>query len=680
MEFNAFKKIIQQHFSEMIKDIDHLFEIDVDKDELWNLYLDSFPAGTNEVYRERREYDCSCCRQFIRAIGNAVVVKDNAVHTIWEVQTGDTTFQPVVDALDAYLKAHVVSDVYVAKIDKIGTDQSREQMVDGRIHTWEHFFLQLPSRFVKCSGCSEGDIKGDFRATKDVFKRSLDEISTDAVDTVLELIAQNSLYRGEEWKAALLEFCKYQKMYAKLSANERNNFAWEQSVKAGPAVGRIRNHSIGTMLVNISDGMELDEAVRKYEAIVAPANYKRPKAIFTKKMLEDAKKTVNDLGYMDSLERRFATLDDISVNNILFSNKDAARRIAGAMDVFGEMEKVVSINPKKFSKVEEVSVEDFISNILPSATSVEAFLENRHTSNMVSLIAPVNKDSKTMFKWNNNFGWAYSGNITDSGMKERVKAAGGKVDGVLRFSIQWNDTGDHDRNDEDAHCVEPGGNKIYYGNKYSCTSGMLDVDIREPLYGVPAVENITWSDQSEMKRGCYQFFVHCYAARGGKSGFRAEIEFDGSVYSFSYDQPLRQGQRVQVADVEFDGSTFTIKEHLPSSTSTREMWGVSTNQFVPVSVVMYSPNYWDEQDGIGHKHYFFMLNGCVNAERPNGFYNEFLKQELVQHKRVFEALGSKMAVQDVDDQLSGIGFSSTKRNDLIVKVKGATERIIKIKF
>ena len=57
---------LMENFAEMTKDVTHLFEVNVDKDEMWNLYLDSFPAGTNEIYRERREHDCSCCRHFIK--------------------------------------------------------------------------------------------------------------------------------------------------------------------------------------------------------------------------------------------------------------------------------------------------------------------------------------------------------------------------------------------------------------------------------------------------------------------------------------------------------------------------------------------------------------------------------------------------------------------------------------
>ena len=35
-----------------------LYETDIDKDVLWEVYLSSFPEGTNKMYRKRREYDC----------------------------------------------------------------------------------------------------------------------------------------------------------------------------------------------------------------------------------------------------------------------------------------------------------------------------------------------------------------------------------------------------------------------------------------------------------------------------------------------------------------------------------------------------------------------------------------------------------------------------------------------
>ena len=670
------------NFAEMTKDVTHLFEVNVDKDEMWNLYLDSFPAGTNEIYRERREHDCSCCRQFVKTIGNAVIIKNNKVTTIWDFRTDDTTYQPVLNALSAFIKSHAVSDIYVSKFKKIGTMWNYEEMENGNMHKWDHFFLELPEKFVDRSARSEGDIKGSYRDTRNVFKRSLDEIDMESLDTILELITSNTLYRGEEWKAALTEFRKYKAAYDKLTTEEeKNNYAWEQSTKAGIAIGRIRNHSIGTLLINVSEGMDLDTAVRKYEQIVAPSNYKRPKEIFTKKMLEDAKKTIAELGYMDSLGRRFATLDDITVNNILFSNKDSAKRIAGIDDIFGAMEREATSNPKKFSKVEEISIDKFVSDVLPTASEVEVYLENKHTNNMVSLIAPENKDAKIMFKWNNNFGWAYVGNLTDS-MKERVKAAGGKIDGDLRFSIQWNEDGG-DNCDLDAHCKEADGYEIYFGAAkkpyFSNTKGQLDVDIIDPRGNI-AVENITWADRRTMKVGKYLFFVHQYSG-SVRNGFRAEIEFDGQIYSFNYNKPMRRGENVQVAEVTLNANgTFTIKELLPSSVSSKDVWNVKTNQFIPASVIMYSPNYWDEQDGIGHRHYFFMLKDCINPEAPNGFYNEFLKNELIEHKRVFAALGSKMCVKNVDDQLSGVGFSATKRDELIVKVKGNTERVLKIKF
>lgn len=678
--FASFEGHLREHVAKMIDGVNVLFTVDLDKDRLWELYLDSFPAGTDPIFRKRTEHDCSACRHFIKSFGNVVAIKDGKVASIWDFDVPiGSKYGPVLAALSAFVKSHSISDVYVTDICKIGTKCDREMLESGEVVTWDHMCVELPDRFKHAKGTLD-TARGRARDLRNVFKRSLDEISPDSVATVLELISQNSLYRGEEWQAILNAFRVHQTAYNRLSPVNQELYAWEHANAAGQAVGKIRNHSIGVLLTDISSGMDLDEAVRRYETMVAPSNYKRPKAIYTSKMVADAEKTISEMGYMASLGRRHARLEDITVNNILFANRDVAKKLGGS--VFSEMAREAVAIPKSFDRLEEVPIATFLADVLPTAQSVEVLLENRHQSNLVSLVAPQNKDAPTMFKWGNGFSWAYAGNITDS-MKQRVKALGGDVEGVLRFSIQW---GPGDRNDLDAHCLEPNGNEIYWGDKgrRHPSSGVLDVDIihpeRQTTDGV-AVENITWNNLAKMPEGTYQLFVYCYSNRGGREGFTAEVEFDGQIYSFAYNKELRQGEKVPVADITYsrrDG--FKIIEKIPASAASRELWGLDTNQFVPVSVIMFSPNYWDGQDGIGNKHFFFMLKGCVNPESPNGFFNEYLKNDLLEHKRVFEALGAKMRVEPSEEQLSGVGFSSTQRNSLVVRVTGYVSRMLKVVF
>ena len=658
MEFHDLQQKLLENFNELHKRYGKAFQTDADKDELWNTYLESYPPYRNMLFRKRREHDCSCCRHFIKNIGGIVFIDDDlALRTIWGFEVDDPDIQIVLDAVDGYVKSRRITGIYLNKYRAVGT-QSNCENDNGNIIRWEHFWLPLPQDMIYNGGATIDTIIARNRDTASVFKRSLEEISIDAIDTVLDLISSNTLYRGAEWKDEINRLREHKEKYDTLDDSKKPLYVWKAADKIGVTVGRIKNHSIGVLLTDITGGMDLNAAVTHYEKIVAPENYKRPKAIYTAKTLEEAKQKITELGYLDSLQRRYAKLDDITVNNILFSNKDAAKRIKGG--VFDEMLAEAKTTPKKFDRAEEITIEQFISEVLPRVTEVEAYVENKHAANMVSLIAPMNAEAPSMFKWNNSFSWAYTGNITDSSIRENVKNAGGNVDGVLRFSIQWNDLDEWSRNDVDAHCFEPNGFRIYFGNKRSpITNGNLDVDITHPSQGAPAVENITYPTKSRMKPGTYTFGVHQYANRGGRDGFRAEIAFDGQTYSYDYRRELKQGEFVIVAEVTLDrNGKFTIKEFLPSTTASKDLWGVKTMQFVPVTVIMYSPNYWDEQRGIGNKHYMFMLKDCVNPEQPNGFYNEFLKQELAEHKRVFEALGSKMKVEYVDDQLSGLGFRS----------------------
>jgi hypothetical protein len=681
MEFKDFNSLLEKHVSRMTKDETNLFTVDCTKDELWELYLESFPKGTNEIFREQREHDCNCCKSFIRHFGNVVAIKDNTVVSIWDFKTNDKTYQPVINKLAKHVKSKKVTEAFVTDIRSLGTSMSAEINENGSL-VWYHFHADLPKNIQVVPHDKINYTIGQLRDSRNVLERSIKEISPEAVETVLDLIAQKSLYKGDEWDRPLQIFQKTQKKYLKLrSADKKSLYCWKKSIELGPALSRIRNHSIGVLLTDIAESVDLDTAVKRYEKIVAPTNYKRPKAIFTKKMVAEAQKTAKELGVEESLSRRFAVEEDITINNVLFANREAQRKMSGG--AFDELaEEATTVNPKQLSRAEEISAENFFKDVLPKAETLEVLFENAHIPNLVSLIAPKGQSTGKIFKWDNNFSWAYNGNITDS-MKERVKAAGGKVDGDLRFSIQWNDDPTRPNKDDlDAHCIEPNNRvEIYYPNKgrRHPSSGMLDVDITSPGNKV-AVENIIWSDRRKMPQGVYKLFVHDYNARGASSGFTAEVEFDGQIYSFSYNKPLRHNENIQVAEVTFKDNKFTIKEKLPSSMSSRTEWEIKTGNFVPASMCMYSPNYWDEQQGIGHRHYFFILQGCKNTTTPNGFFNEFLREDLVKHKRVFEALGSKMRVEPADEQLSGIGFSSTKRASVICKVTGSFTRTLKVNF
>ena len=666
MDFKKFKTQFQENAYKVLNEADNLFVTDLEKDLIWDTYLNSFPES------ERQGFNCSSCRHFLKPFANIVAIKDNKLISMWDFDC-EEPYKTVAKNLNVLVLSKPIANIFVSKEKKLGTDHNQQLLPDKSIITWNHFYLELPTKFVTKSSESEEAIMGQYRDVKNVFKRGLEELTADSVETTLELIEQTSLYRGEEFKGVLQAFLKLKKEYAKVHTDIKDNFCWINSIDAGGALSKIRNSAIGTLLTNISDGMELDQAVAAFERIMAPTNYKRPNAIATKRMIDDAQKKIEELGLINSLGRRFATIDDITVNNVLFANRDAKK----AMNVFEEMSNETSINPKNYSKVEEVSIEQFMTGILPKVTSIEVLLENKHSNNLMSLIAPQDVNAPSLLKWNNNFSWSYNGEVTDS-IKEKVKAAGGCISGDLRASLAWFNTDDYD-----IHMIELNGNEIYFrtrGHEHPST-GMLDVDMNVSGESKTPVENIIYSNKNKMSEGIYKVYVHNYTQRNTTDfGFIMEIEFDGIIHTLNYNKLIKNNEKVTVAEIKYSKNDgFSIIKSIESTQTSKEIWGIKTNQFQKVSLLMHSHNHWDSQN-IGNKHYFFILTDCKNSERPRGFYNEFLNEDLLKHKRVFEILGSKMKVEESDNQLSGLGFSSTGNNSIICRVTGSFSRTIKINF
>lgn len=663
--FDLIKTQVQKRFATLVAN-GPLFQVELDRDLVWQTYINAIPE------EHRQSNTCSCCKSFLRQFGGIIGIDaSNKVVTLWDFELDDPEYGSAAKALRRYVASLPITGLFLNPFAKCGTDKN----FDGaRNLTWTHFFVELPKACVKKID-QIGPIVGDKRENKNVLLRSINELTPDSVETALDLIRQGSLYRGAEFKGMLAQFQTVQNVALAVPAGLRENYCWVAGSGEGGAVTRIRNSAIGTLLIDLSAGMELDTAVRAFERVVAPANYKRPTALVTPRMIEDARTRLQELGLVGSLERRLLNDRDLTAENALHVFR---KQGALAGDVFDQMKTATLVNPKSLSKVEEITIGDFIANVLSTAKSVKALVENSHLANLVSLVGPIDPATPTLFKWGNNFSWSYIGEVADS-IKERVKAAGGSVEGFLRISLSWDN-----RDDLDLHVYEPGGAHIWYSNKraLSPAGGMLDLDANggDGMRDDPA-ENVTYANPPRVG-GTFRVVVNQYSQRESvKGGFEVEIECDGQTYNFSGERNGSTGMNHDIVEFSYtNGGGFQISgtEGKLGKYRSQEKWGLKTGVFVPVRAITLSPNHWT--NAIGNKHTFFILEGAKNEGRVRPFYNEFLKPELEKARKVFEILGAKVEVAPTENELSGLGFSETVRNHLYVEVESAFKRTLKINF
>jgi hypothetical protein len=638
--FPEFAAKVKQRYDIMSNN--ELFTVDVP--DIFDTYLSAFPEGTNELFRERTEHDCNCCKQFIRRLGKVVSIEDGKVVTVWDIPGLPYPYDVVARRLHETIIQQPIQTVFRTKERQYGTEYNW----DTHDHTiqWKHFWGRVGNKHYSLT---PDTARSNIEAAAQVFKRGLEELKPEAFDTVVELIEQNQLYRGEEHLAPLREFRRVQRLY--LESPNKSTFVWENIANRA---ARFRNTVIGTLLVDLSEGVDEETAIRSFEQKVAPYNYKRPTAAITPKMIENAVKILREMGLEQSIERRMAKITDVSVNNVLFVDNS----VQGQMKDGIEGLLLESVKPKslEIKNAQPIPVADFFERVVPNAKSIQLQLTNKHLGNFVTLTAPVHENTGRLFKWNNDFAWSYDGEVTDS-IKQRVKKAGGNVEADLRVSLAW-----HNTDDLDIHVYEPSGRHIYFGDK----AGILDVDMNVSQCVRDPVENISYLTRSLMD-GLYTIKVNNFTKRESTDvGFQLEVEREGVVEQFSYDKALRNKETVTALALEIrDRKVKAVKPltDLVGGTIPTVKWGLTTGQLVKVDTIMLSPNHWDEQQ-VGNRHYFFMLKDCRNPDPVRGIFNEYLRGELEGHRKVFETLGAKTKAQPSHDQLSGLGFSSTKRDEI----------------
>lgn len=646
--FEKFAKAVNTQYNNLAKQ--ELYKVDVD---LAPVYLAAFPEGTDPLYITNTEHDCSCCKNFLRNLGNVVAITDGKIETVWDLQDVPYPYNIVVTKLRQAVLNAPIKQIFRTKERSYGAESTLQQMESG-VKKWNHFWGKVHTKHYTSS---PGQAIGAVEALIHVYKRGLVEFDINTLETVTELITGNQLYRGAEHRPALNAFRTLWVNYHAIAGSpiDAELYIWATYSQFG---AQIRNTVIGTLLQDIQGGMSVEAAVRSFEQKVAPANYKRPTALITESMVKSAMKTIEDLGIKDSLDRRMAKLSDISVNDVLWVNNSTQKKMRDSLtDVL--LGSVKKRQPGKTST--SMSMKEFIAES-KNYSDIQLFVKNSYMNKFVTLTAPVHADSKNIFKWNNNFAWSYDGDMTDS-IKERVKRAGGNVTNAkLRVSLGW-----FNFDDLDLYMTLPNGNTIYFGN----TRDILDVDmnVRDPVRD--PVENMSFTS-ANLADGEYSIKVNQYSQRETIDvGCTIEIECDGAIQQWRHQKAVKGKVSFGTITVK-DGSIkdISVSPDWTNQGSPNEKWNISTEQYQPVNAITLSPNFWNES-AVGNKHWIFVIGGCKTPDDVRGIYNEYLTQDLMQHRKVFEVLGSKTKCKNTNEQVSGLGFSSTQREELNFSVTTA---------
>jgi hypothetical protein len=646
MSFKPFSETVQRRFNELSQG--ELFVVQAEN--IFARYLAAFPPGTNEMFRKRTEYDCKCCENFVKRLGIVVGIKDAKVITLWGDHDLPHPYKVVSDALHAYVSSLPIESVFRTKERQYGAEFN----YDEARNRYEHFVGKVGPKHYKPNADTE---RGAKAATYQVCQRGLKEIRLQDLDTVLSLIAENGLYRGEQFKPAIIGFRELLQGY--VASGKSDLFIW-QSLNSPFA--EFRNTAIGTLFTDLAEGKELDAAVNSYEAKVSANTYKRPTPVITQNMLESAVQTLNDLKLLSAIQRRYARISDISANDVLFVHNDLASQMKDSVTKILESS-VVKSTPD-LSHALPVTAEHFLMALLPGAKSVEVLVENRHCGNFVSLTGA--DGPELPFKWDNNFAWSYEGNTTDS-VKQRVKAAGGNINADLRISLSWKNF-----DDLDLHAQCPHGH-VHWQNP-----GMpriLDVDMNAGSGRTRTpVENLAFLAPRD---GVYSIRVDQFSRRETIDwGFEIEIECKGILRKFSHTKAMPDREYVPCFEFTMKGGQVTnFTSTLAEGTASQDKWGIKTETLVPVTVIAYSPNHWGG-NAVGAKHLIFGLRGCRNPKPTRGIYNEYLRSDLEKHRKVFEVLGAKTECAPTDDQVSGIGFTAARGDSVTVVVDGRRSYIV----
>ena len=666
-KYHDFETKVKRGFQELVNNGVVLFKTNVSQDAIWNAYLNGFPEWDG-----RDHYNCNACRHFIQRYGAlAYIGSDGLVKSVlWDIDV-PPYFINSTQAMKSLVEKSRISNVFITDDLTLGIPKTGE---------WSHIHVVLPlghSAKNRDRLYTAEQVMAKKKEQFGMLGRALNEYDEETIDQAINILESNSLYRGDRYLGTVKWFKETKETYSNLTGPLSKNFLWATVATAGDAKLHIKSSMLGGLMDDIQSGLySFDTIKRRFEERINPSNYMRSQSAPTTGAIKEAEKTVAKLGIANSLQRRYATIDEIP-ESIWTPREEKKATSNSAQGIFSNLiAKDQRVEKKQDIVIPSTTMtwDKFVKTVLPGALSIEAQVES--ANNLMALVNAQDQTAENILLWDNTFSWYYHGGI-DAEIKKRVESAGGQYENNdIRCSLLWNSY-----TDLDLHCHTPRGNHIHFGKKRA-DNGWLDIDMNVSADTKTPVENIRFG-KGLASRGRYRFVVHNYTDRtGGYNPYKVELEVNGHVYTYEGVADSRCRETVFEFDFIPGEEPRMISSGSSLSTTPVDNWNIDKG-FQKVNLITNSPNLWgDNKVESAGTHIFFILDNCkdMSEGKGRGFFNEMLIPELRPHRKTLEAFMEQSIIEGANEaNACGLGFSKEKPWNLVLRVKTSTgTKLVKI--
>lgn len=395
--YEAYRAHIRERVKDLLRQQDgKVFRTDAKG--LFETYLRALPA------KAKKYCNCNTCRKFFDEYAGLVVI-DSAGKThplLWNLHAIQPTYTAANAAL--YSKVKRANVVGVKLWDKMRHGNATTGV-------WSHYAFDVPLDCLTVSKLkATHELEAEKREEFGIIDRALGDWTLRTLDTAVELLETDSLYRAEKVLAPVKWLRDLQaQVRSSKNAIQRRNLIWRAVAYAPTGFCHPRSAVTASLLDDIQAGKTYATYSKAFAAKMHPLRYQRPQAAPKAGNVLAATRLVEKMGIAPSLVRRFADVAECPLFWRPASRGQQRTSDEIAAGPFANVQPRTLVSPVQSTRSvpKTMTWVKFRDTLLDAATRVELYAE---TGPYYAITGAVYADAPPILKWDhadrrNSYGW-----------------------------------------------------------------------------------------------------------------------------------------------------------------------------------------------------------------------------------------------------------------------------------